>query len=471
MVAAVLDGRIDPEELVDETGNVPAAALYAGFFMQAPTAEIAHYATLLENLWNDEFVEAWQAMAQWSREQVPFPGAALRQIVADLVRHNVLMTGRMQLNGREIDFANVRGNVLNAVAERDKVVPLRRGRAGKPARRRSRPPRRAPAQRRPRHVLRRTLRGPAHASGPDDLARRAQRRARPSEGALMDIRRLDAQDQAALERFVEQIPEGDRTFFKEDVTTPRWLPPGRTAARRVSIAVDGRRGGRLSRRHSVAGLVESRRRGAGDRRTGPPWARHRARPRPARRPRGAEHRPAEDGGRGRRRPGADNRDVPLARLRTRGAAHRPCPRPGRRAPRPDGARALGRRVVRRFAAVGLARRPDEHGAEQARRRAPRRRRPPRGRREPRRRTSRSATATGSSRTHELDERSNRLAQALLAAGVGKGSRVAYLDRTAPEVVELLFATSKLGAVTVPLNWRLAPTELAAVLDDARARPC
>jgi long-chain acyl-CoA synthetase len=69
---------------------------------------------------------------------------------------------------------------------------------------------------------------------------------------------------------------------------------------------------------------------------------------------------------------------------------------------------------------------------------------------------------------QLDERSSRLAQALLAAGVTKGSRVAYLDRTAPEVMELLFATSKIGAVTVPLNWRLAPGELAAVLDDAGA---
>ncbi len=68
----------------------------------------------------------------------------------------------------------------------------------------------------------------------------------------------------------------------------------------------------------------------------------------------------------------------------------------------------------------------------------------------------------------LDERSNRLAQALLAHGVGAGARVAYLDRSAPEVVELLFAASKVGAVLVPLNWRLAPPELAAVLTDARA---
>ena len=69
---------------------------------------------------------------------------------------------------------------------------------------------------------------------------------------------------------------------------------------------------------------------------------------------------------------------------------------------------------------------------------------------------------------ELDERSNRLAQALPASGVGAGTRVAYLDRSSPEVVELLFAASKVGAVLVPLNWRLAPPEMAAVLADAQA---
>jgi long-chain acyl-CoA synthetase len=69
---------------------------------------------------------------------------------------------------------------------------------------------------------------------------------------------------------------------------------------------------------------------------------------------------------------------------------------------------------------------------------------------------------------DLDERSSRLAQALLARGVRAGTRVAYLDRSAPEVVELLFAASKVGAVLVPLNWRMAPPELAAVMADAEA---
>ena len=69
---------------------------------------------------------------------------------------------------------------------------------------------------------------------------------------------------------------------------------------------------------------------------------------------------------------------------------------------------------------------------------------------------------------ELDERSNRLDRALLAAGVGPGARVAHLDRTGPEVVELLFAAAKIAAVVVPLNWRLRPLELAAILQDSGA---
>jgi poly[(R)-3-hydroxyalkanoate] polymerase subunit PhaC len=123
MVAGVLAGRLDTEDLLDETGNVPADVLYSGFYMQAPTKELAQYATLLENLWNDEFVEAYQAMAQWSRDHVPLPGAATRQIVDELIRRNALMTGRWRLGGREIRLGAVRANVLNAVAERDNVVP------------------------------------------------------------------------------------------------------------------------------------------------------------------------------------------------------------------------------------------------------------------------------------------------------------------------------------------------------------
>jgi long-chain acyl-CoA synthetase len=79
--------------------------------------------------------------------------------------------------------------------------------------------------------------------------------------------------------------------------------------------------------------------------------------------------------------------------------------------------------------------------------------------------------TGDGRTitfGELDTRSSQVAQALAAEGVGTGDRVAFLDTNSPEFFEVLFATAKLRAVTVAVNWRLAPAELAAIVNDAEA---
>jgi polyhydroxyalkanoate synthase len=123
MVAAVKEGRLDPDHLLDETGNVSADALYSGFYMMAPTSAVAQNATLLENLWNDEFVRGYQAVNQWTRDQVPFPGAAFRQVVDSLVRENVLMSGSWRLGGRPIDFTDTDARVLNVMAVNDKVVP------------------------------------------------------------------------------------------------------------------------------------------------------------------------------------------------------------------------------------------------------------------------------------------------------------------------------------------------------------
>jgi len=54
----------------------------------------------------------------------------------------------------------------------------------------------------------------------------------------MEIRRLELRDREAVERFLAGIPEGDRTFFKEDVGDPdvlsAWSRPG--AARSLAVA-------------------------------------------------------------------------------------------------------------------------------------------------------------------------------------------------------------------------------------------
>jgi acyl-CoA synthetase (AMP-forming)/AMP-acid ligase II len=68
---------------------------------------------------------------------------------------------------------------------------------------------------------------------------------------------------------------------------------------------------------------------------------------------------------------------------------------------------------------------------------------------------------------ELDEGSSSLAGALARRlDVKPGDRVAILDKNSDDYVELLFAVAKAGAVAVPVNWRLTPPEVAAVVNDA-----
>ena len=69
---------------------------------------------------------------------------------------------------------------------------------------------------------------------------------------------------------------------------------------------------------------------------------------------------------------------------------------------------------------------------------------------------------------ELDERANRIAAALRSRGVGPGDRVALLMMNGVEYVEAYYGIAKLGAVMVPLNWRLVADELAFIVGDAGA---
>jgi len=69
---------------------------------------------------------------------------------------------------------------------------------------------------------------------------------------------------------------------------------------------------------------------------------------------------------------------------------------------------------------------------------------------------------------DWNARANRTASALAGLGVRKGDRVALLQMNSVEYMESFFALAKLGAVCVPLNWRLVPDELAFILRDAGA---
>ncbi len=70
---------------------------------------------------------------------------------------------------------------------------------------------------------------------------------------------------------------------------------------------------------------------------------------------------------------------------------------------------------------------------------------------------------------ELLELSQRLASALTQLGLRAGDRVAVLARNRVETVALYFAAAQLDAVLLPINWRLAPSEVRWILAHSGAR--
>ncbi|MEK0444484.1 MAG: hypothetical protein RL507_1337 [Actinomycetota bacterium] len=71
--------------------------------------------------------------------------------------------------------------------------------------------------------------------------------------------------------------------------------------------------------------------------------------------------------------------------------------------------------------------------------------------------------------HELYQRSSQVAQALKAAGVGNQDRVAFLDKNSIEHFEVFYGCAMLNAVSVDINFRLAPPEVAYIVNDSRAK--
>ena len=68
----------------------------------------------------------------------------------------------------------------------------------------------------------------------------------------------------------------------------------------------------------------------------------------------------------------------------------------------------------------------------------------------------------------LADRIMRLASVLASQGIGRNTRVGVLSTNSAEYVEIVYALAELGAVWVPINFRLAPPEVEFILKDSGA---
>ena len=70
---------------------------------------------------------------------------------------------------------------------------------------------------------------------------------------------------------------------------------------------------------------------------------------------------------------------------------------------------------------------------------------------------------------QVDDASGRIAQGLKSLGIGAGDRVACLTKFTADCVTLVLAANKLGAVCMPVNWRLAPPEIEYIVNHGNAK--
>ena len=116
-------GRIEPEDVLDETGNVPPAAMLAAFQMIRPLGDAVTYVTLFDRLHDREATQAIWALTVWARGHIPFPGATFVEMIRKLSRENSLTTGKVAFGGRIRELSNITAPFLNIYGSKDHVAP------------------------------------------------------------------------------------------------------------------------------------------------------------------------------------------------------------------------------------------------------------------------------------------------------------------------------------------------------------
>jgi poly[(R)-3-hydroxyalkanoate] polymerase subunit PhaC len=116
-------GRLDPEDLLDDSGNVPPTTLLRSFQMLRPLGDLAGYVTLWTRLHERRAAQAIWALTDWAHDHVPFPGAAFVDMIRRLSRENGLATGSVTLGGRDRKLCDITIPFLNIYGTYDHVTP------------------------------------------------------------------------------------------------------------------------------------------------------------------------------------------------------------------------------------------------------------------------------------------------------------------------------------------------------------
>ena len=114
--------RTDLDAVLGDDGMVPPSVIVQGFRTLAPVGELTSRLDLVEKLWSDDFVTAYQAMSGWATDQVPLPGGVARQL-KQMVEDNGLLNDRIVLGGDRVRLSDIRVPFMHILGLRDHIIP------------------------------------------------------------------------------------------------------------------------------------------------------------------------------------------------------------------------------------------------------------------------------------------------------------------------------------------------------------
>ncbi|WP_462413572.1 alpha/beta fold hydrolase [Neobacillus sp. Marseille-QA0830] len=122
-IEAVRNDELHVDPVLEALGLIPAPFIEAGVRMITAPVYYSHYLSLLSRADDPKSVEKWQRFNHWTTGHIPFPGAAAKQLMDDFIKENKFFSGKIQIEGKNVDLGNVQANLLVIASKFDRLVP------------------------------------------------------------------------------------------------------------------------------------------------------------------------------------------------------------------------------------------------------------------------------------------------------------------------------------------------------------
>ncbi len=122
-ILRLTDGGI-VTQLYRVLGGAPKPLVRRAFQLSSGTKLITKPIAILQNLDDSEWLAQIEAVDRFTDNMIAYPGRSFGQLYHRMLKHNQLLTGKVNLSGHEIDVANIKVPVLIFAGNTDGIAPV-----------------------------------------------------------------------------------------------------------------------------------------------------------------------------------------------------------------------------------------------------------------------------------------------------------------------------------------------------------